>query len=234
MKLTVKFYFNDVTRRITLQTDPDLTELRRLVTKLFNAELRGDFSLTYLDDEGDKISMCDPLELKEALSLADAATVRLLKLYIVEKFPVEIPGNLICSANEEEIEKADKSEIKISKDNYVPFDKLESLGIYGYPRKEEAFSLPSFIPRGAKKVRIVAFLRCGSETGGEFHTCISSIRPDGSRWREWVVGYRYGQNAISFVSPTFEFDLWDGCDRKVYVYSDSTTANCHSCKLFVS
>eukprot|EP01090_Pellita_catalonica_P002431 TRINITY_DN1200_c0_g1_i1.p1 TRINITY_DN1200_c0_g1~~TRINITY_DN1200_c0_g1_i1.p1 ORF type:complete len:355 (+),score=59.47 TRINITY_DN1200_c0_g1_i1:72-1136(+) len=95
MALTIKFYFNDTTRRLTLESDPkDLKELRGLVAELFKEELRFDFNLKYLDDEGDKISMSHPLELKEALSLTDSEKVRILRLYICEKSPAPtLPGS---------------------------------------------------------------------------------------------------------------------------------------------
>eukprot|EP00005_Dracoamoeba_jomungandri_P003253 CAMPEP_0174252846 /NCGR_PEP_ID=MMETSP0439-20130205/2201_1 /TAXON_ID=0 /ORGANISM="Stereomyxa ramosa, Strain Chinc5" /LENGTH=487 /DNA_ID=CAMNT_0015333497 /DNA_START=67 /DNA_END=1530 /DNA_ORIENTATION=- len=78
---TLKFYFGDEIRRISLSSVPDFEELKTTLCNLFVATLPNDaFHLQWKDEEGDTITVDSQLELEEAYKTMAETIVR---FYIV-------------------------------------------------------------------------------------------------------------------------------------------------------
>eukprot|EP01103_Thecamoeba_quadrilineata_P005725 TRINITY_DN15493_c0_g1_i1.p1 TRINITY_DN15493_c0_g1~~TRINITY_DN15493_c0_g1_i1.p1 ORF type:complete len:360 (+),score=80.71 TRINITY_DN15493_c0_g1_i1:126-1205(+) len=83
MSLTLKLLFRDEVRRISL---PRATLTYNLLRQeVSNTLLLSNFSLKYLDEEGDQISLCSNIELLEAVRQLDEKKEKLLKIYVNEE-----------------------------------------------------------------------------------------------------------------------------------------------------
>jgi hypothetical protein len=92
MQLTIKAQLEEDLRRTTISKTPNFNELQSILETLFSVPA-SQFSIKYLDDDQDHISMSSELELKEALSFVNQTqrpTLRLfLKLKEKERTPKE-------------------------------------------------------------------------------------------------------------------------------------------------
>jgi len=105
MKVTSKFQFKQDLRRLTFTERPSLSTLQTTLHSLFSPELPSTFTLKYIDEENDKITVSHDSELAEAWSYASkkqpaiirfiieaAAAPQPAKIKIEEKIPKEQPN----------------------------------------------------------------------------------------------------------------------------------------------
>jgi len=78
--LVLKIKYKEDTRRITVEKEPSFTELNATLAKLF--ALNEGFSIKYLDDDDDMITITSDLELKEALAVSRKQSPQVLRLFI--------------------------------------------------------------------------------------------------------------------------------------------------------
>jgi len=101
MTTLLKITYGADIRRLTLKTEPSLTELQNLIKTLYAADMPNVFVLKYLDDEGDKISITNKQELSEAWEFARNHGA-MLRLTIESKTPVSTPSSTTSSTSKKE------------------------------------------------------------------------------------------------------------------------------------
>jgi len=90
--LVLKIKYKEDTRRITVEKEPSFSELNATLTKLFG--LTEAFSVKYLDDDDDMITITSELELKEALAVSRKQAPHVLRLFLTsgnEPAPKAVP-----------------------------------------------------------------------------------------------------------------------------------------------
>lgn len=90
--LVLKIKYKEDTRRITVEKEPSFAELNATLSKLFG--LTEAFSVKYLDDDDDMITITSELELKEALAVSRKQAPHVLRLFLTsgnEPAPKAVP-----------------------------------------------------------------------------------------------------------------------------------------------
>jgi len=87
--MAVKIYFNDLIHRISgLPTSFDL--LIALITSLFSTSLPQSWSLQYLDQDGEKVSITDKTDYESIIEIESQSPASTFKIYIVANAPPRI------------------------------------------------------------------------------------------------------------------------------------------------
>lgn len=84
MSLVVKFKFEEETRRITTAEAPTFAYLGEVLSQLFPGYPTG-FTLKYLDDDEDMVTISSDLELKEATNMPSTQSSKVLRLFVFPK-----------------------------------------------------------------------------------------------------------------------------------------------------
>lgn len=84
MSLVVKFKFEEETRRITTTEAPTFAYLGEVLSQLFPGYSSG-FTLKYLDDDEDMVTISSDLELKEAINMPSTQSTKVLRLFVFPK-----------------------------------------------------------------------------------------------------------------------------------------------------
>eukprot|EP00005_Dracoamoeba_jomungandri_P006718 CAMPEP_0174263774 /NCGR_PEP_ID=MMETSP0439-20130205/19977_1 /TAXON_ID=0 /ORGANISM="Stereomyxa ramosa, Strain Chinc5" /LENGTH=341 /DNA_ID=CAMNT_0015349315 /DNA_START=67 /DNA_END=1092 /DNA_ORIENTATION=+ len=99
MTTTLKVYFGEEIRRVTLSDAPIFDDLKKTLASLFASTLDDDFHLQWKDEEGDTITVDSQLELEEAYK---AMTENINRFYVIPKKGTAKPGltfihhNVVC------------------------------------------------------------------------------------------------------------------------------------------
>lgn len=99
--LVLKIKFEEDTRRITVQKEPNYKELNDILHQLFPNLLDRSFTIKYLDDDKDLITITCDMELQEAISLNQ----NLLRIFLVERKTDDAkkPANVANNGKDEEV-----------------------------------------------------------------------------------------------------------------------------------